>query len=92
MLTRSDFAEPINIGSSELVTINELVDTVEQIAGITLNRSYNLDAPTGVRGRNSDNTLIQKEFDWEPSTRLRDGLEVTYHWIYDLAAARLGRG
>jgi GDP-D-mannose 3',5'-epimerase len=90
MLTRSDFAEPINIGSSELVTINELVDTAEQIAGIKLNRSYNLDAPKGVRGRNSDNTLIQKEFGWEPSTRLRDGLEVTYGWIYDRVAAKLG--
>ena len=90
MLTRSDFAEPINIGSSELVTINELVDTAEQIAGIKLNRTYNLDAPKGVRGRNSDNTLIQKEFGWEPSTRLRDGLEITYRWIYDRVAAKLG--
>jgi GDP-D-mannose 3',5'-epimerase len=90
MLTRSDFAEPINIGSSELVTINELVDTAEQIAGIKLNRTYNLDAPKGVRGRNSDNTLIQKEFGWEPSTRLRDGLEITYGWIYDRVAAKLG--
>jgi GDP-D-mannose 3',5'-epimerase len=90
MLTRSDFAEPINIGSSLLVTINELVDTTEQVAGITLNRSYNLDAPKGVRGRNSGNTLIQKEFGWEPSTRLRDGLEVTYGWIYDRVAAKLG--
>jgi GDP-D-mannose 3', 5'-epimerase len=91
MLTRSDVAEPINIGSSELVTINELVDTAERIAGIKLNRSYNLDAPTGVRGRNSDNTLIQTEFGWEPSTRLRDGLEITYRWIYDQVAARLVR-
>ena len=90
MLTRSDFAEPINIGSSELVTINELVDTAEQIAGIKLNRTYNLDAPKGVRGRNSDNTLIQKEFGWEPSTRLRDGLEITYGWIYDRVVAKLG--
>ena len=90
MLTRSDFVEPINIGSSELVTINELVDTAERIAGITLKRSYNLDAPIGVRGRNSDNTLIQKEFDWEPSTKLQDGLEVTYRWIYDQVAAKLG--
>ena len=91
MLTRSDFAEPINIGSSELVTINELVHTAEQIAGIKLNRTYNLDAPKGVRGRNSDNTMIQKEFGWEPSTRLRDGLELTYGWIYDRVAAKLGR-
>lgn len=90
-LTRSDFVEPINIGSSEMVTINELVDTAEQIAGVKLNRTYNLDAPKGVRGRNSDNTLIQKEFGWEPSTRLLDGLEITYRWIYDQLAARLAK-
>lgn len=90
MLTRSDFGEPINIGSSELVTVNELVDTVEQIAGTKVNRHYNLDAPKGVRGRNSDNTLIMKEFGWEPSTRLHDGLEITYRWIYDNVAAQLG--
>ena len=88
LLTRSDFVEPINIGSSELVTINQLVDIAEQIAGITLRRNYNLDAPKGVRGRNSDNTLILKEFGWEPSTRLQDGLEVTYRWIYDKVAKR----
>ncbi|MGV0795679.1 NAD-dependent epimerase/dehydratase family protein [Mycolicibacterium elephantis] len=90
MLARSGFVDPLNIGSSELVTINELVDTAEEIAGVTLKRTYNLDAPKGVRGRNSDNTLILKEFDWEPSTRLRDGLEVTYRWIYDQVAAKLG--
>lgn len=78
----SDFAEPINIGSSELVSINRLVDLVEEIAGIKLTRRYNLDAPKGVNGRNSDNTLIRKVFGWEPSTRLRDGLYVTYDWIY----------
>lgn len=89
MLTRSNFVEPINIGSSELVTINELVDTAEQIAGVRLDRTYALDAPKGVRGRNSDNTLIRKEFDWEPSTRLLDGLEITYRWIYDQLAAQL---
>jgi GDP-D-mannose 3',5'-epimerase len=86
LLTRGDFVEPMNIGSSEMVTINELVDTAEQIAGITVKREYNLDAPKGVRGRNSDNTLIQKEFGWEPSTRLRGGLELTYRWIYDQVA------
>ncbi len=83
MLTRSDFVEPINIGSSELVSINQLVDIVEDIAGIKLNRHYKLDAPKGVNGRNSDNTLIQKVFNWEPSVKLRDGLEKTYAWIYD---------
>ncbi len=91
MLARSEFVEPINIGSSEMVTINELVDTAEQIAGVRVERTYNLDAPKGVRGRNSDNTLIQKEFDWEPSTRLLDGLEITYRWIYDQVAAQMGK-
>jgi len=83
MLTNSDFIEPINIGSNELVSINQLVDIVEEIAGVKLTRSYNLSAPKGVNGRNSDNTLIKKVFHWEPSTRLRDGLEITYRWIHD---------
>jgi nucleoside-diphosphate-sugar epimerase len=82
MLTKSSFVEPINIGSSELVTINQLVDLAEQIAGVKLKRNYNLGAPKGVNGRNSDNTLIKKTFGWEPDTRLRDGLEQTYKWIY----------
>jgi nucleoside-diphosphate-sugar epimerase len=83
MLLNSDFVEPINIGSSELVSINQQVDLAEEIAGLKLKRNYNLSAPKGVNGRNSDNTLIQKVFGWEPSTRLRDGLEITYRWIYD---------
>ena len=65
------------------MTINGLVDIVEDIAGIKLKRSYNLSAPKGVNGRNSDNTLIQKVFGWQPATRLRDGMEKTYRWIYD---------
>ena len=83
MLLKSDFVEPINIGSSEMVSINQLVDVVEEIAGIRLERSYKLDAPKGVNGRNSDNTLIQSVFGWEPSIKLRAGLELTYAWIYD---------
>ena len=83
MLLNSDFLEPINIGSSEMVSINQLVDIVEDIAGIKLERKYKLDAPKGVNGRNSDNTLIKKVFGWEPSTKLRAGLEKTYRWIYD---------
>jgi GDP-D-mannose 3',5'-epimerase len=79
----SDILEPINLGSSELVSINQLVDIVEDIAGIKLKRSYNLKAPKGVNGRNSDNTMIKKLLGWEPSVRLRDGLEKTYRWIYD---------
>jgi nucleoside-diphosphate-sugar epimerase len=88
MLTHGDVVEPINIGSSELVTINQLVDIVEEIAGLKLERRYKLDAPKGVNGRNSDNTLIQKVFGWEPDTKLRDGMEKTYRWIYDEMIAR----
>jgi GDP-D-mannose 3',5'-epimerase len=81
MIAESDIDEPINLGSSELVTINQLVDLAEQIAGIRLKRTYDLSAPKGVNGRNSDNTMILRELGWEPSIRLRDGLERTYHWI-----------
>ena len=83
MLAGSDFAEPLNIGSSELVSINQLVDIVEEMAAIKLKRNYNLSAPKRVNGRNSDNTLIEKVLGWEPSTRLRDGMEKTYRWIHD---------
>jgi GDP-D-mannose 3',5'-epimerase len=82
-LMDSDHFDPINIGSSELVTINQLVDIAEDIADISLHRNYNLDAPKGVRGRNSDNTKIKEVLDWEPSISLREGLEKTYAWIYD---------
>ena len=79
---------PINLGSSEMVSINQLVDIVEEIADIKLERSYNLKAPKGVNGRNSDNTLIKKLLDWEPSTSLRVGMEKTYRWIYDEIKAK----
>ncbi|MEX2454402.1 MAG: NAD-dependent epimerase/dehydratase family protein [Rhodospirillaceae bacterium] len=82
-LMDSDVAEPLNVGSDELVSINRLVDIVEKIAGVTLERSYKLDAPKGVRGRNSDNTLITERLGWAPSIRLDDGMEKTYAWIYD---------
>ena len=81
-IMNSEILEPINLGSSEMVTINQLVDVVEEIAGIELERKYQLDAPRGVRGRNSENSLIRKYLDWEPSTPLRDGMERTYRWIY----------
>jgi len=80
-IAESDIHEPINLGSSELVTINQLVDIAEEIAGIRLKRNYKLDAPKGVNGRNSDNTLIQEYLNWEPSIRLKDGLAKTYEWI-----------
>jgi nucleoside-diphosphate-sugar epimerase len=82
-LAQSDIVEPLNIGSDELVSINRLVDIVEKIAGLKLKRSYKLDAPKGVRGRNSDNTLIKKLMNWAPSIRLEDGMEKTYKWIHD---------
>jgi nucleoside-diphosphate-sugar epimerase len=81
MIMRSDIREPLNLGSSELVTINQLVDIAEDFAGIKLKRSYLLDAPKGVNGRNSDNTMIQNYLGWEPSTPLRVGLRTTYEWI-----------
>ncbi len=83
LLAASDVIDPINVGSSELVTINQLVSIVEEIAGIEVERRYKLDAPQGVRGRNSDNTLILEQLGWEPSISLRDGMERTYRWIYD---------
>jgi GDP-D-mannose 3',5'-epimerase len=82
-LMDSDIVDPLNVGSSEMVTINQPVDLAEEIAGITLTRSYKLDAPKGVRGRSSDNTLIKSKLSWEPSIPLRTGLEKTYAWIFD---------
>lgn len=79
----SQVKEPINLGSSEAVSINQLVDIVEDIAGIRLIRKYDVNAPKGVNGRNSDNTLIRDYLGWEPSISLRSGLEKTYAWIYD---------
>jgi GDP-D-mannose 3',5'-epimerase len=86
-LMRSDVEEPLNIGSSELVSINTLVDLVESIAGVKLRRRYDTSAPRGVRGRNSDNTLIRERLGWEPTTPLAEGLEATYRWIHDQVAA-----
>lgn len=86
----SDIQDPINLGSNELVTINQLVDIAEAIAGVRLKRTYNLNAPKGVNGRNSDNTRIKKELSWEPSIRLRDGMERTYRWIHDEYTRKYG--
>jgi GDP-D-mannose 3',5'-epimerase len=81
MIAESDIHEPLNLGSDELVTINQLVDIAEDIAGVKLKRIYNLGAPKGVNGRNSDNTLIQEKLGWAPSIKLREGLAKTYAWI-----------
>ncbi len=83
MIVDGDSPEPVNLGSSELVTINRLVDLVEDIAGVRCRRDYKLDAPQGVRGRNSDNAQILATYGWEPSISLIDGLETTYRWVYD---------
>lgn len=83
LILNGDMLEPLNLGSDEQVSINQLVDIVESIAGIKLHRRYKLDAPKGVNGRNSDNELIKKCFGWAPDTKLRVGLEKTYAWIHD---------
>jgi nucleoside-diphosphate-sugar epimerase len=82
LMMAGNYALPLNIGSSEEVSINQLVDIVEDIAGVKLTRKYLLDAPKGVRGRNSDNTLIKEIFDWNPSITLKEGLTKTYSWIF----------
>jgi nucleoside-diphosphate-sugar epimerase len=81
LIAESDIREPLNLGSDQLVTIDQLVDIAEEIAGVKLKRNYNLSAPKGVNGRNSDNTLIQEKLNWAPSIKLREGLALTYAWI-----------
>jgi nucleoside-diphosphate-sugar epimerase len=88
LIMDSEITEPINLGSSELVTINQLVDLVEDIAGVKVERNYDLSAPQGVRGRNSDNSLIDEKLGWEPSIPLREGLAETYGWIHDQLGTR----
>jgi len=83
--------EPLNLGSDRLVTIDQLVDIVENIAGVKLKRRYNLSAPKGVRGRNSDNTSITAGLGWAPAIPLEVGLEQTYRWIYDQMTGGLRR-
>ncbi len=88
MITHSDLDEPINLGSSELVSINTLVDLAEEVGGVKLQRKYKLDAPKGVRGRNSDNTMIKARLGWEPDLPLREGIAKTYAWIEQQYADR----
>jgi GDP-D-mannose 3', 5'-epimerase len=83
LVTEGPHVDPVNVGSSEMVTINQLVSIVEEIAGVRLKRRYNLAAPRGVRGRNSDNTLIQSHYNWQPATPLRMGMAALYRWVYD---------
>ncbi len=83
LMVGSGFSEPLNLGSEQTVSINELVDLVERIAGVRLRRHYLRDAPQGVRGRSSDNTLIRATLGWAPTIPLETGLERTYRWIHD---------
>jgi nucleoside-diphosphate-sugar epimerase len=83
MILKGDSPEPVNLGSDELVSINQLYSIVEEIAGIKCTRNYQLDAPQGVRGRNSDNTQILETYGWAPSITLAEGLAKTYAWVYD---------
>ena len=80
-LMRSDHQEPINLGQDRMISINDLVDMVARVAGKRIGKRYNLTAPQGVRGRNSDNTRLRAVLGWEPAVSLEDGLERTYHWI-----------
>ena len=80
-LARSDYTKPINLGSDRLVTINELVDIIAAIAGKTIHKKHDLTKPQGVRGRNSDNTLIKEVLGWAPNVSLEEGLKPTYRWI-----------
>lgn len=89
-LTLSDFPGPVNLGSDRLVTINQLVSILEDIAGVTLKRNYDLSAPKGVRGRNSDNTLVREKLGWKPQVSLEEGLERTYRWVYDQVVSARG--
>ena len=85
-MVESEVFEPLNLGSDEMVTIDELVSIVEDIAGVELERVYDTTAPQGVRGRNSDNDLIKEKLGWAPSVSLRDGLEQTYRWVFEQVA------
>lgn len=80
-LMASNYSDPLNLGRSELVSINKTLDIIEEIAGVKVKRKYKLDAPQGVRGRNSDNTLIKEVLGWEPGIDLKTGLATTYWWI-----------
>ena len=86
---QSDFREPLNLGQDRMVTINQLADMIAGIAGVTI-RIKHIEGPMGVRGRNSDNTLLRKVLGWEPAISLEDGLARTYGWIEGQVKAKMG--
>lgn len=79
----SDFIGPVNIGSEEMVTINQLVDTAAKVAGKQVHKIHKLDAPLGVRGRNSNNDLIREKLCWDYFQTLEEGIAKTYSWILE---------
>jgi nucleoside-diphosphate-sugar epimerase len=89
LIMHSECSDPLNLGSSELVSIDALVDIVEEVAGLKLERRYDLAAPKGVNGRNSDNTRILAELGWEPSVSLRAGIGDTYRWIHEVMTGKV---
>jgi nucleoside-diphosphate-sugar epimerase len=78
---RSDFKQPLNLGQDRMISINQLVEMVAEIAGKEIRKRHDLSKPQGVRGRNSDNSLLREVLDWEPRLSLEDGLSRTYDWI-----------
>ena len=84
----SDFIGPVNIGSEEMVSINELVDTAAKVSGKIVKKMYKLDAPQGVRGRNSNNNLIREKLGWDYSQTLEEGINKTYSWISEQIVER----
>ncbi len=91
LIMNGDGTEPLNLGSDQLVTVNQLVDIVEELSGIKLRRRYNLGAPKGVRGRSSDNTLIRQRLGWAPNIPLEEGMKKTYRWIQDRMTGERGK-
>ena len=93
-LMRSSYPHPINLGQDRMITVNQLVDMVAQIAGKDIHKQYDLTKPQGVRGRNSDNTLLRQVLGWEPKITLEEGLKRTYEWIYEqlVANGRISAG
>jgi nucleoside-diphosphate-sugar epimerase len=91
LLMHSDFREPLNLGQDRMVTINQLADMVAEIAGVRIEKKH-VPGPMGVRGRNSDNTLLRKVLDWEPEISLEEGLARTYGWIEEQVREKQTRG
>jgi len=89
LIAAGDDPRPVNLGSDELVSINDMVDMLEEIAGVRVEREHQMDAPQGVRGRCSDNTEIIRRFGWAPQTSLAKGLEQTYAWVYSQVKQQL---